>query len=34
MNSFLAFLYTNEMKMHRFSREQMVVTPETVYFNR
>jgi hypothetical protein len=30
MNSLLGFLYTNELKMHRFSRDQMVVTPETV----
>ena len=30
MNSFLAFLYTNEMSMHNFNRDQMVVTPETI----
>jgi hypothetical protein len=30
MNAFLAFIYTNELKLHRFSRDQMVVTPETI----
>ena len=28
MNSFLVFLYTNELKIARFNRERMLITPE------